>query len=49
MLWVRIVNAAMGDTVVGPGDVYKLQEEVLEACRIIMIKVPEKKRLRNAG
>jgi hypothetical protein len=42
-----MVNAVMGAAVVGPGDIDGLQEDLLEACRTIMIKVPEKVKLKN--
>ncbi len=35
ILRARMVNAALGGAVVGPGEVDELQEELVEACRAI--------------
>jgi hypothetical protein len=44
VLQARKVNMALGGAVVGPGDVDKLQDDLLLACDALTVKVPEYER-----
>ena len=41
ILQTQMVNRAMGGAVIGPGDLDKLQDEVIEACYALAVKVPQ--------
>lgn len=41
ILRAQKVNMALGGAVVGPGDVDKLQDDLLEACDALTVKVPQ--------
>ena len=41
ILQTQMVNRAMGGAVIGPGDLDKLQDDVIEACYALAVKVPQ--------
>ena len=40
LLVTRMVNQALGGAFVGPGDIDELQDELIDACRVIVQEVP---------
>ena len=49
ILQARMVNAAIGGAVVGPGDIDGLQDEFLQACHAIVFTVSEKIKLKQGN
>lgn len=41
ILETQMVNRALGGAVVGPGDIYLLQDDLIEACYALMVKAPQ--------